>query len=129
MSLLFLVQSPSVSNCATLCAHPLSNGAAIMLWVFAWINLTPTHLFLYSFYIIPRRFYAASGADDMKLDDSNRINQPLVEAYLVEDEWHNNIERTDENGRSLSRRGSKILQINTTEDGDSNSSFHSRLLS
>lgn len=85
MSLLFAVDSPNVANCASLCAHPLSNGAAIMLWVFAWINLTPTHLFLYSFYIIPRRFYASSGADDMKLDDSNRINQPLVEAYLVED--------------------------------------------
>jgi len=57
-----------------------------MLWTFALINLTPTHFFIYSFYIIPRRFYA-SEADDMKLlEDANGIRQPLVEAYLVEDE-------------------------------------------
>ena len=104
MSLLFLVQSASVSNCATLCAHPLSNGAAIMLWVFAWINLTPTHLFLYSFWIIPRRFYASSTADDMRLDDSNnqRVNQPLVIEYLVEDEWQYSKERED-NRSNISR--------------------------
>lgn len=56
--LIFGVNKEGVQNCANLCAKPYTNTAATLLWVFSIIHLMPTHFFIYSFYIIPRRFYA-----------------------------------------------------------------------
>ena len=58
--LLFGMKNPDVANCAQLCAHPSTNGMAGLLLFFSVCHLLPTHLFLYSFYIIPRRFNATS---------------------------------------------------------------------
>mmetsp|Transcript_17617 Transcript_17617/g.23788 ORF Transcript_17617/g.23788 Transcript_17617/m.23788 type:complete len:81 (-) Transcript_17617:413-655(-) len=72
--LIFGVKSPSMQNCASLCAQPYTNGAATLLLIFVLIHLLPTHFFIYSFYIIPRRFYVAQD-DDLKLtDDIGRID-------------------------------------------------------
>ena len=49
-----------------------------MLLTFAIIHLVPTHFFLYSFYIIPRRFYATEDRD-MRLNDASPLNEALVE--------------------------------------------------
>ena len=65
--LVFAIKNPAMANCARLCAQPYTNGAAILLFILVFIHLFPTHFFLYSFYIIPRRFYA-SNTDDMKLE-------------------------------------------------------------
>ena len=38
---------------------PNGNGAALLLFCIMICHMVPTHLFLYSFYFIPRKFYAA----------------------------------------------------------------------
>ena len=56
--LIFGVKNPGLNDCANLCAQPYTNPAALLLLVFIIIHLVPTHFFIYSFYIIPRRFNA-----------------------------------------------------------------------
>ena len=81
MILIFGVNKPGVHDCASLCAKPYTNSAAALLWVFSVIHLMPTHFFIYSFYIIPRRFYAVQ-AEDMKLEDTSNLNSPLLDENL-----------------------------------------------
>ena len=63
---LFGVQNRAIANCAKLCAQPTTNASAGYLFFLAFCHLVPTHLFLYSFYVIPRKFYATV-AEDLKL--------------------------------------------------------------
>jgi len=83
MVLIFGVKSPVVQHCAILCAQPYTNAAASLLWIFHVIHLVPTHFFLYSFYIIPRRFNASQTAEDMQLTETELLNQPLLYENLM----------------------------------------------
>ena len=77
--LIFGVSNEALTNCAEQCPTPYSNGAAAFLLVFAVFHLIPTHLYLYIFYIIPRRFNATSDEDLGLVNDTNQLNQPLLE--------------------------------------------------
>lgn len=80
---LFGVKDPAFTNCARFCAQPYSNGASIYLLVLSICHLVPSHLFLYSFYIIPRRFYASAESEDMKLvKDLKSLDTPLLNDNL-----------------------------------------------
>jgi len=80
---LFGIKDPTFNNCARLCAQPYSNGASIYLLVLSICHLVPSHLFLYSFYIIPRRFYASAESEDMKLvKDLGTLETPLLNDNL-----------------------------------------------
>ena len=82
--LIFGVKSPSLHNCASLCAQPQTNGAAALLLSFVVIHLIPTHFFIYSFYIIPRRFNASHDEDNILLTgEAGRIGEPLLDHNLI----------------------------------------------
>ena len=84
LCLLFGMRGPEVANCVRLCAQPYSEGAAALLFSLAMIHLVPTHLFLYSFYIIPRRFYATEDEHvELASDQSQQINEPLLQENLL----------------------------------------------
>ena len=68
--LTFFFHHRSVQNCAILCAKPYTNAAASLLWAISIIYLVPTHFFIYSFYIIPRRFNATM-AERMSLTEGS----------------------------------------------------------
>ena len=70
--ILFAVKNPALANCAKLCAMPKTNAAAFFLLFLTLCHLIPTHLFLYSFYVIPRRFYATSD-EDLELQTDVRM--------------------------------------------------------
>ena len=71
------------------CAQPYTNAAAALLWLFLVIHLVPTHIFIYSFYIIPRKFNARHQTDEVELNESGLLSQPLLEnLMLVEDNEH-----------------------------------------
>ena len=65
--ILFATKDEGFGNCSRLCAQPYSNGASVYLLMLAICHLVPTHLFLYSFYIIPRRFYVSEDSEDVKV--------------------------------------------------------------
>lgn len=79
---LFMVTNPALANCAKLCAMPMTNAAATYLFFISFCHLFPTHLFLYSFFIIPRRFYATREEDLMLASDSRMLHQPLLEENM-----------------------------------------------
>lgn len=94
LALLFGIKNQKISNCAKLCSVPQGNGAALLLLVIMICHMVPTHFFLYSFYIIPRKFYATED-ENIKIgeaNDSGGLNQPLLQEgmILVEDDinWH-----------------------------------------
>ena len=80
--ILFVVKNPAVANCAKLCAMPKTNAAAFFLFFLALCHLIPTHLFLYSFYIIPRRYYATMDEDLELSTDTRMLHQPLLEENM-----------------------------------------------
>ena len=80
LALLFGIKNQKISNCAKLCSVPQGNGAALLLLVIMICHMVPTHFFLYSFYIIPRKFYATED-ENIKIgeaNDSGGLNQPLL---------------------------------------------------
>ena len=87
--ILFGLSNRHVVNCARLCANPNTNAAAFFLLALAFCHLLPTHLFLISFVIIPRRFNT-TGDEEIQLtsDDIASNQQPLLEQNLnlVEDD-------------------------------------------
>ena len=72
--LIFGVKNPGLNDCANLCAQPYTNSAAFLLLVFIIIHLVPTHFFIYSFYIIPRRFNASQAEDILITSEVGRID-------------------------------------------------------
>ena len=79
---LFLLTNPAVVKCSKLCAMPETNAAAFYLFFLAIVHLFPTHMFLYGFFLIPRKFYATSD-EDLKLStDMQMLHQPLLEENL-----------------------------------------------
>ena len=106
LALLFGIKNQALQNCAMLCANPYTNGASLLLALLDLIHLVPTHLFLHSFYIIPRRFYATEDEDLMLVGDVGTLQQPLLEQnlHLVEDNinWHGDLHVQD-----LARSGSR----------------------
>ena len=83
IALFFGVKSPGLQDCANLCAQPYTNSAAVLLFAFTVIQLVPTHLFLYSFYIIPRKFHATHEEDMVLVNDLGILSQPLLEENLM----------------------------------------------
>ena len=88
LALLFGIKNPAMANCAKLCAQPNSNAAALLLFTLMVIHLIPTHLFLYSFYLLPRRFFATREKDVQLVGDAGLLNQPLLgeQLHLMEDD-------------------------------------------
>ena len=117
--LLFGVKNPRMGNCVNICASPYSNWASLLMITIATCRLVPTHLFLISFYIIPRRFNAGSDKEISLLNDTQ---QPLLEQNLclVEDDinW-----QRENRGDSMSGSGSGV---NVPKD-DSTSLFSGKL--
>ena len=61
---------------------PETNAAAFYLLFLAIVHLVPTHMFLYGFFFLPRKFYATSD-EDLKLStDAQMLHQPLLEENL-----------------------------------------------
>jgi len=71
---------------------------------------------LYSFYIIPRRFYASSFSEDISLEeqDTGRLNEPLLVENLnqLEDEM-------DWQKRAIERSSSQIGRDNSSNGTNS----------
>ena len=92
-----------------------------MLLVLCICHLVPTHLFLYSFYIIPRRFYASSSEDMSLENEQGRLNEPLLVENLnqLEDEM-------DWQKRAV---GSRPSQVNGGESSNGTNSPNHKSLS
>ena len=79
---LFGTTTDSLATCSG-CAMPNTNGSALYLFMLTICHLVPTHLFLYSFYIIPRRFNVATEAENMSLvNDPGALQTPLLDENL-----------------------------------------------
>ena len=83
LTLAFAVKNNHVGNCVETCANPHANGAAMLLLSFAVCQLVPTHFFLISFYIIPRKFIATVDDDiDLTQNERGNLQTPLLDSNL-----------------------------------------------
>lgn len=81
--ILFGVKNSHVANCARACAYPNTDGAAVFLFAISLCHLLPTHLFIISFVIIPRRFLESDDEGiSLTNDDTTANKEPLLEQNL-----------------------------------------------
>ena len=72
--ILISINDKDAIACAELCAEPRNILSAWLLLLIDLCHLLPMELFIVSFYVIPRRFYASGDEEEIKLD----IHMPLI---------------------------------------------------
>jgi len=81
--LLFLTSNNHMTDCQNTCMAPNSASASLIIMSLHLARFLPTELFLISFWVIPKRFYAAD-EDEAGGIITMELEEPLLPVALVE---------------------------------------------